>query len=88
MIVTDYAAEISTERDWLRKSQLILLYHTFCQLQYGTKRGHIWTIERTAKALSLSKGYISEAIHLAKHYIERPDMNREQALRKMKGEQD
>lgn len=76
--------QIANEKRWHPKSQLILIYHTMCQLKHGCKRPVGWTLDRTAAELNLSKGYISEALQLAKGFLSRPEnLSREQALKQL-----
>lgn len=84
----DYIQQIKDEKRWHKKAQLICLYHSLCQSKYGTKRPSGWTIERTARELGLSKGYISESIHIAKRWPERPEDidSREKALKFLNSE--
>lgn len=74
--------DIRKERRWFEKSQLILLYHSFRIL--GTKRPNKHTMQNTADELSLSVGYISEALKLAEHFKEPFAVTREEALRMIK----
>ena len=72
--------QIKKEEDWHRRCLLILVYHTFKQLEFGRSRGG-WSIELTAIDIDKSNGYVSEAITLAKHYPTKPeDMSRQKAL--------
>lgn len=74
--------DIKKETNWYNRARMILIYHTFQQVQHGTRRTKGWTITKTAEVTGLSIGYISEALSLAKTYIEDPgNISREAALK-------
>lgn len=50
----------------------------------GTKRPNKHTIEDTARNISLSCGYVSEALKLVKGFPDYPNLTREEALRLIK----
>lgn len=57
--------QIKKEEHWFKKSKLILQFHNEHVKSNGDKRGNMWTITKTAKALDLSIGYTCEALVLA-----------------------
>lgn len=78
---------INKEQDWYKKTLLIAAFHSIQQTHFGTTRGKGWTINKTALALSMSTGFVSESIQLAISLTSSPELkdcrNREQALIKI-----
>lgn len=80
--MNDLIQKIKEERRWYEKSQLIFIYHK--TMEMGTKRPNKHTIEDTARNISLSCGYVSEALKLVKGFPDYPNLTREEALRLIK----
>lgn len=78
--------KIREEKNWLAKSLGIIAYHTLQQAGRENIRGKKWTVQDTANKLSMSVGYVSESIKLAKmsSRINFNGMTREKALEIMR----
>jgi len=85
--IPELIREIKGERRWLKKVLGILLYHEYMCNQFEDKRNIKWTMLKTATALGMSVGAVSESLSLAKalpHIANYEKITRDQALKRMR----